>query len=75
MNVGEMKEWLNQFPDDTIVEIVKHSSGHGYYDQGGNATTYKFDPHLSEWGHCLLGHCEFTEWRGTRTLLLGGYNC
>lgn len=72
MNVGEFKEWLNQFDDETIVEIVYHTRGMGYYDQGGNATTVEFNPTSNEWG-CTNGHYEYNQY-GATTLTIGGYN-
>lgn len=76
MNVGELKEWLKQFDDDTIVEIVYHSTGFGYYDQGGNATTYEFNPDMYLIGdhkYCHTNHFEYTVYKGVSTLLLGAY--
>lgn len=45
MIVSEFIEWLKTQDQDAIVEILIHSSGTGYYDQGGNVTVEKFDPH------------------------------
>jgi hypothetical protein len=67
MNRLEFQEWLNQFDEDTIIEIVYHTDGHGYYDQGGNATTETFNPDMGElystlstpW--CLNGHFEYND--------------
>lgn len=46
MNRIEFQEWLNRFDEDTVIECVMHTSGHGYYDQGGNATTKVFNPDM-----------------------------
>lgn len=88
MNRKEFQEWLNQFDEDTVIEIVYHTNGHGYYDQGGNATTTNFDPDMGEdclyspW--CLNGHFEYTDFThnhfvkeghpyyGKKNLLIGG---
>lgn len=45
MNVSELIEWLREFPDqEAEVFIVEHTSGSGYYDQGGNCTEEPFNP-------------------------------
>lgn len=75
MKVRELVQWLAAFEDqDADVEVVQHSSGIGYYDQGGNARVVKFDP---------ARHADYTDLRGNphikpdapyynaRTLLLG----
>lgn len=74
MKLKEFKEWLNQFSDDTLIEVVYHTNGHGYYDQGGNAIITEFNPDLGEWGYCGNGHCEYTDYNKLKTLRLGGYN-
>lgn len=74
MNVAGMKEWLNQFPDDTVVEIVYHTRGSGYYDQGGNATTVEFDPDPDDWGFCKKGHFYHCTPEGKSLLLIGAYD-
>lgn len=38
MNVAEMIEWLKTMPQNAEVEVIIHSSGGGYYQQGGTAT-------------------------------------
>lgn len=35
MIVREMIEWLKAQPQDATVEVIIHSSGRTYYDQGG----------------------------------------
>jgi hypothetical protein len=78
MKVKELVEWLSAFGDqDADVEVVRHTNGSGYYDQGGNASQVKFDPAY---------HAEYTDMRGNqfvkpdaphynaRTLLLGAMN-
>lgn len=78
MKVKELVEWLAAFEDqDAEVEVVRHTSGGGYYDQGGNASSVAFDP---------SSHAEYTDMRGnqfvkpdapyynSRTLLLGELN-
>ena len=78
MKVKELVEWLAAFEDqDADVEVVQHTGGTGYYDQGGNASLVAFDPSK---------HAEYTDMRGNphvkpdapyynaRTLLLGELN-
>ena len=75
MKVHELAKWLAAFEDqDADVDIVSHTRGTGYYDQGGNARTVTFHPDK---------HAEYTDMRGnphvppgatyenSRTLLLG----
>lgn len=58
MTVRQMIEWMSTFEDqDAIVEVVVHSSGRGYYDQGGNVDTVEFDPEE---------HVEYTDFRGNQ---------
>lgn len=76
LNVRELREWLKQFDDETIVEIVYHSRGHGYYDQGGNATTHEFEPDMWNIGnhkYCHRNHFDHMTHNGNSTLLLGAY--
>lgn len=73
MTVREFIKWLETQDQDATVEVVYHTAGRGYYDQGGNVTTREFDPSLSE----------YTDFRGNqfvkpedprfnkRTLLIG----
>jgi hypothetical protein len=61
MKVRELIQWLATVKDqDAEVEVVQHSRGTGYYDQGGNASAAAFDPEK---------HTTYTNLR--RTLLLG----
>lgn len=75
MKVKEMIQWLQTFPDqEAEVEVVEHSSGSSYYEQGGTASTVAFNP---------AQHADYVDFRGnqfvkpnsphfnTRTLLLG----
>jgi hypothetical protein len=71
MNVRELAQWLSAFEDqDAEIEVVQHSRGTGYYDQGGTASVVAFDPGR---------HVTYTDLRGNpyargeevRTLLLG----
>jgi hypothetical protein len=56
MTVRQMIEWMSTFEDqDAIVEVVVHSEGRGYYDQGGNADTMEFNPEQ---------HVDYTDFRG-----------
>lgn len=74
MNVAELIEWLKTQDQGATVEVIYHTSGRGYYDQGGNVSIVDFDP---------AKHADYTEMRGNpfakpdapyfnqRTLLLG----
>lgn len=75
MLVRDLIDWLKAFPDqDATVEVIRHTSGRGWDDQGGNASTVTFDP---------AAFSEYTDLRGNphikpdasyfnaRTLLLG----
>jgi hypothetical protein len=68
MTVKELAEWLATFHDQkAIVQVVVHSKGTGYYDQGGTAKVYDFDPN---------NHTEHYVWctePNKSTLLLGVY--
>lgn len=44
MTVAELTEWLKTQDQGATVYVVSHSSGGGYYDQGGTAQTVVFDP-------------------------------
>ena len=76
VNVRELREWLKQFDQEASVEIVYHSRGHGYYDQGGNATTKEFEPDTYNIGdnlYCHKNHFEYVKFSGGHSLLLGAY--
>ena len=58
MTVRQMIEWMSTFEDqDAIVEVVVHSEGRGYYNQGGVADIMEFDPEQ---------HVEYTDMRGNK---------
>ena len=42
MIVSEFIQWLKAQDQDAIVEVLVHSRGTSYYDQGGNVTTEEF---------------------------------
>ena len=63
MTVKELAEWLLAFKDqDATVLVVEHSSGTGYYDQGGTATTVNFAPSQ---------HAEYIDFRGNKFVAAG----
>lgn len=64
MIVSELIEWLKTQDQEAIVEVLHHSSGTGYYDQGGNVTTEEFDPSEEYYG-CSKHH-EYTDFRGNQ---------
>lgn len=77
MIVSEFIEWLKSQDQGATVEVVNHTSGNTYYDQGGNATPVAFNPEE---------HAHYTDLRGNqfiapempyfnkRTLLLGNHD-
>lgn len=68
----EFQQWLDQFDEQTVIECVIHTSGTGYYDQGGNATVEEFKPDeqdrlygsFSPW--CINDHFEYSDLRGNQ---------
>jgi len=64
MIVSEFIEWLKKQDQDAMVEILYHTSGTGYYDQGGNVTTEEFDP--SKQLHGCPACYEYTDYRGNQ---------
>ena len=73
MKVHEFIEWLKTQDQEATIEVVEHTTGRGWYDQGGNALVVEFDP---------ARHADYTDMRGNqfavgkpyqdaRTLLLG----
>lgn len=47
MKVAEFIEWLKTQPQDAEVLVISHTSGSGYYDQGGNIEIVDFNPEES----------------------------
>ena len=64
MIVAEFIEWLKTQDQGAIVEVLVHSSGTGYYDQGGNVTTEEFDPSQTYYD-CSKYH-EYTDFRSNQ---------
>jgi len=62
--VADLVAYLLTLDQTTKAEVVVHSNGTGYYDQGGTARTAPFSPELTE-------HYSYKD---TKTLLLGRYN-
>lgn len=60
MNVAELITWLQTQDQEAIVQVLVHSSGTGYYDQGGNVMVQDFTPD-GEWG--VYDHYEYTDFR------------
>lgn len=52
ITVKQMIEFLQTQPQDAVIEILSHSQGRGYYDQGGWCTQKPFDPTKKpSWSH------------------------
>lgn len=49
MTVSDFIEWLKTQDQEALVEVVLHTSGTGYYDQGGTAKVVEFSPEKSEY--------------------------
>ena len=65
MIVSEFIEWLETQDQEAIVEVLVHSSGSGYYDQGGNVSVEQFDTSkdlYKDFGK----HWEYTDFRGNQ---------
>lgn len=76
MTVREFIRWLESQDQEATVRVVQHTSGKGYYDQGGNASEVDFTPELSEYTD-LRGNPHITpnkSYYNQRTLLLGEIN-
>lgn len=76
MLVSELIEWLRGQDQGATVEVVIHTSGTGYHDQGGNARTGTFAPEHSDYTD-LRGNQFVTpdkSYYNARTLLLGVVN-
>lgn len=43
MRVSDFISWLKERDQDAEVYVVYHTSGSGYYDQGGNVELVVFD--------------------------------
>lgn len=50
MNVSEFIEWLQTMPQGAKIQVLSHTSGSGYYDQGGNCKVVDFEP-TGLWRH------------------------
>lgn len=59
MIVADFIKWLETQDQGAIVEVLVHSSGTGYYDQGGNVSIEEFDPTDESYG--CSRHFEYTD--------------
>ncbi len=75
MTVAEFIAWLQTHPDpEATVEVVEHSTGKGYYDQGGNIRVVDFSPEVHADYIDLRGNSMIAPgmpYYGKRTLLIG----
>lgn len=55
MLVPEFIEWLKTQDQTAVVKVLQHTSGSGYYDQGGWTSEVDFDP-LSGKVHTHTGY-------------------
>ena len=76
MNVTQMIDWLKTMPCGAEVRVIHHTSGSGYYDQGGNATTkpFEYDERYRNTDETHVdGQCFdlYTDQHGKQTLTIG----
>jgi hypothetical protein len=82
MIVSELIEWLQTMPQNAKVQVLSHSSGGGYYDQGGNCCVEDFHNHVeyqqwkdvgdtSEVDYIYGLHFELSKFKGEYELQLG----
>lgn len=65
MLVSEMIEWLQTKDQDAIVEVLVHTDGNGWYEQGGRVSREEFD--VSEDKYDDFGkHWEYADFRGNQ---------
>lgn len=73
MNIKDFKEWLNNFPDDTIIEVVQATWG-GYGGGDILVTEFEADDHCFEYTDFVNN--QFVkpedEFLNKKYLLLGG---
>lgn len=61
MNVKEFKEWLEQFPDDTVVEVIET------IDRGYDGTVVTIRDFTGE----KFDDYEFIDYKGKRSITFG----
>jgi hypothetical protein len=71
VNVRELIEWLQTMPQEAEVEIIQHTSGRGYYDQGGNCSAEYFKTD-NEYGYS--DYWSLYDYKGVQHLTLGQMN-
>ena len=48
MNIKQFIEFLQTLPQDATVQVLSHSRGTGYYDQGGTCSVEDFSVECNE---------------------------
>jgi hypothetical protein len=71
MIVSEFIEWLKNQPQDATVEVIIHSSGHTYYDQGGNIEWHEFNGEAATTNNNYTQDYELYVLNGEKTIRLG----
>lgn len=72
MNIKQFIEFLQTLPQDATVQVLSHSRGTGYHDQGGWCKVENFHTGGDEWTYGYGEHYEFTTDRsGQMYLQLG----
>lgn len=74
MRVDEFIEWLKTMPQDATVQMLYHTSGSTYYDQGGNISVEDFKSESASPENNYSQHWELYKYKeGNRTLLIGTF--
>lgn len=82
MIVSEFIDWLKTQDQKAVVEVLSHSSGSGYYDQGGWCTVEDFtieedfaqiveEDSTARPAYIYGEHFEYVRYNGTSRLRLG----
>ena len=61
MNIKQFIEFLQTLPQDATVQVLSHSRGTGYYDQGGWCTVEDFNNDGDGWDCGYADHYELTK--------------
>lgn len=74
MDVKAFIEWLQTLPQDAVVQVIHHSNGTSYYDQGGNIEIRNFTPAPANEENKWTEYFElYRDTNGNATLLLGSH--
>lgn len=73
MTAADLIKWLEKVPPDTVIQVIYHTSGRSYYDQGGNVEIVDFCPGEATPENNWVTHWDYYESSvdGKKTLTLG----